>query len=96
MTTYQYRCDTDGVLDVKLPIGTAPPRYPCPVCDREAVRLFTAPLLSLGSGPIMDAIDRTEKTRDEPELVTSLPSTGARRRTPIAPPNPALQRLPRP
>lgn len=96
MTTYQYRCDTDGPLDVDLPIGTAPARYPCPACGREAPRSYTAPLLSLGSRRVIAAIDRTEKSRDEPELVSSVPSTGRRRRTPLASNNPALRRLPRP
>jgi hypothetical protein len=42
------------------------------------------------------AIDNTEKTRDEPEVVSALPPHPARTRRPAAGLNPALQRLPRP
>jgi hypothetical protein len=45
---------------------------------------------------VVAAIDRTEKTRDEPEVVSSLPRRHPSKRTPIAPANPALRRLPRP
>lgn len=96
MTTYQYRCATDGVVDVRLPMGTAANRLPCPLCAREATRVFSSPQLSLGSRRVMEAIDRTEKSRDEPDVVSTLPSAGARRRQRMAGPNPALQRLPRP
>jgi hypothetical protein len=44
----------------------------------------------------MAAIDNAERTSESPDVVTSIPSAGARRRTPMAPANPALQRLPRP
>jgi hypothetical protein len=59
-------------------------------------RVFTAPMLSLASRVAMTAIDRCESTADTPAVVTELPPTGARRRTPKAPLNPALMRLPRP
>ena len=96
MAKYQYRCVLDGVFDVSRPIGTAESRAPCPVCNSEAVRVFSAPMLSLASGPLVAAIDNTEKTRDEPEVVSALPPHRARTRRPAAALNPALQRLPRP
>jgi hypothetical protein len=45
---------------------------------------------------VVAAIDHAEKTRDEPDIVTSLPPTGARKRTPVLPLTPTLRRLPRP
>ena len=96
MAKYEYRCETHGIVEVSLPIGTARPQWPCPECHEDAVRVFSAPLLSLAPRELVRLIDRTEKTRDEPEVVSSVPSAGARRRTPMAPPNPALRRLPRP
>jgi hypothetical protein len=53
-------------------------------------------LLSFAPSELMAVIDRTERTSDEPDVVSSIPAAGARRRTRMAPPNPALQRLPRP
>ncbi|MGH3799948.1 MAG: FmdB family zinc ribbon protein [Pseudonocardiaceae bacterium] len=97
MATYQYTCAQDGVFDVSRPMGTAGPRSPCPVCHREAARVFSAPLLALAPRALVAAIDRTERTRDEPDVVSALPprhSSRPRRRA--AAPNPALQRLPRP
>jgi len=73
MAIYQYRCHRDGIIDVRRPIGTAPPRYTCPTCASEAVRVFSAPMLSLASRPVVAAIDRAEKSRDSPELVSTLP-----------------------
>jgi hypothetical protein len=77
-------------------MGRAPDKVPCPECDVEAPRVFSAPAISIGSRELVTAIDRTEKSRHEPEVVSSLPRRHPSQRTPMAPPNPALQRLPRP
>ena len=77
-------------------MGQAAVRERCPVCDGEAVRVFSAPIVSRAPRGLVAAIDRTEKTRDEPEVVSSLPRRHPSKRTPMAPPNPAFQRLPRP
>jgi len=53
-------------------------------------------MLGLADRRLVGALDRAEKSRDEPEVVTSLPPSGGRRRQRAAPPNPALSRLPRP
>ncbi len=95
MAIYRYRCVLDGVFDVSQPMGTAGSQRPCPVCNREAVRVFLAPMLSLAPRALVAAIDGTEKTRDEPDVVSALPPRRARTR-PAAAVNPALQRLPRP
>jgi putative FmdB family regulatory protein len=96
MVTYQYRCADDGLVEVRLPMGTAAPRERCPACGTDAERVYSAPLLSLAPRRLVAAIDKSEQTADTPEVVTSLPpravSPGARR----AMMNPALRRLPRP
>ena len=96
MATYEYRCDIDGVFDVMRPLGTAPTSIACAACGREAKRVFSLPFLPSPARELIAAIDRSEKSRYEPDVVTSLPSSGARRRTPVARMTPALQRLPRP
>jgi hypothetical protein len=53
-------------------------------------------MVSFASRARMAAIDRAERTRDEPDVVTAPPPRPARGRVPATPPNPALQRLPRP
>ena len=97
MTTYEYRCDADGAFEVRCPLGTAPAVAACPACGGEARRVFSPPLLRTGlARPLVAAMDRAERSRDEPDVVTSLPPRDPRRRTPMAPLTPQLQRLPRP
>ena len=96
MATYQYRCLQDGDFDVSRPIGTATPKSQCPVCNNDAVRVFRAPMLSLAPRALVAAIDRTEKTSYEPEVVSALPPRRGRTRNTMATQNPARQRLPRP
>lgn len=96
MVQYRYRCDVHDIFDLDQPMGTAGPRARCPVCDGEAVRVFLAPMLSMAPGALVAAIDSTEKSRDEPEVVSTLPPRRIHTRTPAGASNPALQRLPRP
>ena len=96
MAIYEYRCDHDGVFEIARALGTAPKAIMCPVCSGEARRVFSTPMLSSTRRELVAAVDHAEKTRDEPDVVTSLPRTGARRRTPVLPLTPTLRRLPRP
>ena len=98
MAIYEYRCDQDGVFEVTRPLGTAPESVTCSVCGSEARRVLSLPMIRCGSrrNALSAAIEHAEKSRDEPDVVTSLPSTGARRRTPVLPLTPTLARLPRP
>jgi hypothetical protein len=95
MVMYRYRCVSDGVFDVSRPMGTAGSQWACRVCNSRAVRVFSAPMLSLAPRALVAAIDDTEKTRDEPDVVSALPPRRARTQRPAAALNPALQRLPR-
>jgi putative FmdB family regulatory protein len=94
MATYEYRCDDDGLFEVGRALGTAPESIACPVCGKGARRVFSTPMLLSLSPAVVAAIDHAEKTRDEPDVVTSLPPR--RKRTPVLPLTPTLQRLPRP
>jgi putative FmdB family regulatory protein len=93
---YEYRCDRDGAFDVTRPIGTAPTSVECPACNAESKRVFSKPMLSSVPRELAAAIDHSEKTRHEPDIVTTLPPAGARQRTPVLPLTPTLRRLPRP
>ena len=97
MATYEYRCDRDGVFEVTRPLGTAPESVTCAECGREARRIISVPMVRRASRTAWTAaIDHAEKSRYEPDVVTSLPSTGARRQTRVVPLTPTLARLPRP
>jgi putative FmdB family regulatory protein len=93
---YEYRCERDGAFEVTRTIGTAPASIMCPACAREAGRVFSSPMVSLAPRALVAALDHEDKTRHEPDLVTSLPPAPARRRTPVLPLTPTLRRLPRP
>jgi putative FmdB family regulatory protein len=96
MATYEYRCEDDGLFDVGRPLGTAPGSITCPVCGKAARRVFSKPMLLSLSPALVAAVDHAEKTRDEPDVVTALPPTERRKRTPVLPLTPTLRRLPRP
>lgn len=97
MALYEYRCDRDGAFEVMRPLGTAPAAVACPVCNREAPRIISAPMILRTSRSAWStAIERAEKTRYEPEVVTSVPAAGAKRRTRVVPLTPTLRGLPRP
>jgi len=94
---YDYRCDHDGVFEIARPLGTAPESTACPSCHGEASRVFSTPMLgTTAPKELVAAIDHAERTRDAPDIVTSLPPRPAHKRTPVLPLTPKLRRLPRP
>ncbi|MGY1683878.1 zinc ribbon domain-containing protein [Geodermatophilus sp. SYSU D01176] len=95
MAVYVYRCTQHGLTEVTRAMGTAAATVPCPACDLPAIRVFTAPRLSLGSPARRALIDRTERTRDEPDVVSAPPPPPGGAAAAVAR-NPALRRLPRP
>ncbi|MET0188179.1 MAG: zinc ribbon domain-containing protein [Pseudonocardia sediminis] len=94
MATYRYRCETDGPRDVVRPIGTAEDTLDCPECGVAMPRVFAAPMLALGSSSARSLIERTERSRERPDVVSAPPP--AARRGPAPSTNPAWSRLPRP
>lgn len=94
MALYAYRCETDGPVEVRRPIGTAPAILACPSCGGRAARMFTAPMLGPGDRVRTALIDRTTATAHEPAVVSAPPPRPGRRRAPA--PHPATRLLPRP
>jgi putative FmdB family regulatory protein len=96
MALYEYRCERDGAFEIRFALGTAATSTACPVCSDGAPRVFSSPMLLTQPRELVAAIDHAEKTRESPDVVTSLPHAPPRRRTPMAPLTPALRRRPRP
>ena len=97
MALYEYQCEQDGVFEVTRPLGTAPQTMACPVCAADSLRILSAPMIRCGARPgYFAAIDHAEQSRFEPEVVSSIPSRGARRPTRVLPLTPTLRGLPRP
>ena len=96
MVIHDFRCPHHGKFELMLPMGAAS-SAPCPQCGADAARQVSAPSVVRSSrSQWFGAIERAEKSRHEPEVVSSVPSAGARTRIRQAPMTPALQRLPRP
>jgi putative FmdB family regulatory protein len=96
VATYEYQCDDHGLFEVTRALGTSPESLACPVCESKAGRVFSKPMLSFSNPALVAAIEHSERSRDEPEVVTSLPRRPAHERTPVLPLTPTLRRLPRP
>lgn len=96
MAIYEYRCERHGAFEVTRPIGTAPTSIACPECASEAGRVFSSPMVSFAPRELVAALEHEDKTRSEPDVVTSLPPRPTHQRTPVAPLTPTLRKLPRP
>ena len=96
MALYEYRCDQDGAFDVTLPLGTAPQTHACPECAGDARRVFTSPATKTMNRDLFRALEHEDKSRTNPEVVTSLPPQPKHQRTPVLPLTPTLAKLPRP
>jgi putative FmdB family regulatory protein len=96
IAVYLYRCPSHGTTETRCAMGAAPAAVPCPACGAAAARVFTAPRLSFGDPVRRAVVERTERSRDHPDVVTAPPPVpGARRQADVLR-NPALSRLPRP
>lgn len=98
MATYEYSCAEHGMTEVDLPMGTAPQSLDCPDCGAPAKRVYSSPMVSSVDQGRMKLIDSTKATADVPQVVSSVPGGGRinSKPTPMAPPDPRLQKLPRP
>ena len=96
IAVYVYRCVEHGTAEVTAAMGTAGTAIRCPVCGAAAPRVFTAPRLSFGSPTRRALIDRTERTREHPDVVSAPPPRPGPGPRADVPRNPALSRLPRP
>ena len=95
MVFYQYQCHADGAFNITRRLGKAPSKAACPSCGSQAQRMLSAPMVLNGRrSSLFSAIDSAEKSRHEPEVVTSLPPSGMRRQQ--ARMTPELRKLPRP
>ncbi|MGA8995277.1 MAG: zinc ribbon domain-containing protein [Nocardioidaceae bacterium] len=93
---YLYRCPDHATTETRCAMDEIPAAVSCPACGSAAARVFTAPRLSFGSPVRRDLIERTERSRDQPDVVSAPPpGSGPGRRADVVR-NPALSRLPRP
>ncbi|WP_449277017.1 zinc ribbon domain-containing protein [Leucobacter sp. GX24907] len=94
MPSYSFLCSEGCRFDGTYTMADVPQECECRVCGAVARRLITAPHLSKAGTATFAAIDRSARSAHEPEVVGSLPSTGAKRSQPVTR-NPLHAKLPR-
>lgn len=95
MALYEYRCAQHGLFEQNLPLGTAPQSITCACCGGQAQRMLSAPMFrSATRSAWTAAMDRADKSRYEPDVVSRLPPSGVQPRTITL--TPKLRGLPRP
>ena len=92
MATYEYRCFQCGVIERAVTSGGASV-VTCSTCGREARRVYSPSMVYRTAKPVARSLEREQKSRDEPEVVTQVPLSS--RQPPAAsehpkdrPPNP--------
>lgn len=95
MAIYQFMCDEHGGIELEAAMGAAPPTLSCPDCDRQARRVFSAPMLGRTPHAVATAFERAERSADEPNVVTSPPPRSGRAGQQRYTHEPTHQRLPR-
>lgn len=96
MAVYEYRCPDHGEFDLVRPLGTAPSTAHCATCGADATRVYSVSFFRPGSRDVVAAIDHAEKSRTEPEIVRSVPTTGRRKPGTQWARDPRQLKLPRP
>jgi len=96
MAIYQFMCDEHGGTELEAAMGAAPPTLPCPDCGRQARRVFCAPMLARTPRAVATAFERSERSADQPDVVTILPSGSGPARQQRYTHDPAHRRLPKP
>ncbi|WP_442903924.1 FmdB family zinc ribbon protein [Gulosibacter sp. GYB002] len=95
MPLYEFKCPERHVSVALMPISTATRERECPDCGATAHRRISAPTVFTANRAAVAAIDATERSAHEPQLVSGLPTSGAKSPTRVTH-DPAHRGLPRP
>lgn len=93
MPIYEFRCREHGVFEQRMSMAQAGSEYACPVCNRAAARHYTSPMVARLSKDARATLDRTEKTREQPDVVHHIPNRA--NNAPTITRNPKHYKLPR-
>ncbi|MEH0147279.1 zinc ribbon domain-containing protein [Corynebacterium sp. Q4381] len=95
MPIYEFKCVDGHVTDMQLPMSSETREINCPDCGSQARRLISAPSVRRVDAGLASAVEATQKSAYEPQVVSSLPSAGNARVTKVTH-NPQHAKLPRP
>lgn len=94
MPIYEFRCQQCSVFEESHRMDSVPDMVSCPTCRRPAPRKISAPRLSVSGSAAFKLIDATKRSAHEPEVVSSLPAAGRRKKQQYTE-NPLHRKLPR-
>jgi len=70
MPVYVFSCHDCGLFELSRPMAETGEAAHCPICLREARRVFTPPGLTRLSTPVRRVLDKEEASAHEPRVVT--------------------------
>ena len=86
MPVYVFTCHECGTFELSRPMSETGKAAQCPVCLREARRVFTPPGLTRLARPVRQALETEEASAHEPRVVTEKPGRPLPRHRSPAPP----------
>ncbi|MGB3633428.1 MAG: zinc ribbon domain-containing protein [Rubrobacteraceae bacterium] len=75
MPIYEFVCEDCGSFDERRSFEEAGNPATCPACGSAARRIYSAPGISRTPAPLAKALNRSEKSAHEPEIVRQPSST---------------------
>lgn len=97
MPIYEYRCQEHGSFEVIRSSDKLADTMACPACGQTSPRMMCAPSIRRSDNRgFYSMMDHAEKSRHEPEVVSSIPRSGNPRPARVAKMTPQLAGLPRP
>lgn len=95
MPLYEFRCSDGETTEAQYPMAEVPDSIECPTCGNRARRRTSSPRLSRAGSSAYQLIESTGRSAHEPEVVTSLPTSGRPVKQQYTS-NPLHSKLPRP
>ena len=72
MPVYVFSCEECGSFELSRPMAETGKAAQCPVCLRDARRVFTPPGLTRLARPVRQALETEEASAHEPHVVTQM------------------------
>jgi putative FmdB family regulatory protein len=76
MPTYEYTCPVCGEFEAWRPAAHAGEPVACPACGAGAPRHYGPPNLRRTPAPLAAAIERSQRSAHEPQVVSAPPTAG--------------------
>lgn len=96
MPLYEFRCPEGTTTDASFSMATVPDSLDCPDCGARAPRQISIPRLSRTGSPAFQLMDRTRRSAESPDVVTSIPAGPGQAAPTRYTHHPLHQKLPRP